>query len=208
MVVRLNLGILRFANLHTGLGGLYYEPAYLLTVFDGQWIWGQCLKGIFSKGVFVCQDMLISQPKWLWQWWSWMLNGSVYGGVDLVIVIVATILMILTMFVMVEDEKSEYALVFHHELSRITYVCIFIYIYRIILYIYIFRFLFSHLASCLLWTLQPQCLQKSKDASTCSDVLQRRLEEQIFVCLEEGEIVEVCCRFLGMPKPFKTVGKC
>ena len=152
MVVRLNLGILRFANLHTGLGGLYYEPAYLLTVFDGQWIWGQCLKGIFSKGVFVCQDMLISQPKWLWQWWSWMLNGSVYGGVDLVIVIVATILMILTMFVMVEDEKSEYALVFHHELSRITYVCIFIYIYRIILYIYISIFVFP---SCELLTLNP-----------------------------------------------------
>lgn len=40
-----------------------------------------------------------------------MLDGTVYGGDDLVIVTIATVVIMLTTFTRVEDEKSEYALV-------------------------------------------------------------------------------------------------
>lgn len=40
-----------------------------------------------------------------------MLDGAVYGGDDLVIVTMATVVIMLTTFTRVEDEKSEYALV-------------------------------------------------------------------------------------------------
>ena len=85
-----------------------------------------------------------------------MLDGTVYGGDDLGIVTMATVVIMLTTFTRVEDEKSEYALVLslwiftHHGICSVCYtysiyivyiVYIFCLLYIIFIYIHVKSFL-------------------------------------------------------------------
>ena len=109
------------------------------------------LSGFLQGSICLSRHVDLSAQKWLWQWWSWIVCSMELFMVVMTLscLTMATVVIMLTTFTRVEDEKSEYALVLslwiftHHGICSVCYIYIYILYTLYILYIFFVCYILS-----------------------------------------------------------------